>query len=208
MGRNGGCWRATPQCRMSFAVLACRPRRRCCRNLGVVTRTADFRPAAQSGQAQLNRRDLHPYGCRDQPLLDLVRHAVVERPLDDACTRASSRRISGTEVANVPSKPPSGSPWIPVRWTLVRHRQIRRPKPGRQRRLRVVKNGPGRQRHLRTTRHRLPSPLRRQVIRPGLAASGTHESVRPATRGQVLLTGGFGRELPLKLAQIPRKPGA
>jgi hypothetical protein len=92
--------------------------------------------------------------------------------------------------------------------TLVGHGQIRRPEPHRQGSLRVVKDRARRQRDLATARHALPAATRRQTIRLAMAAPRTHESVRPATRRQVFLARGLGRELTLKLSQIPRKTGA
>ncbi len=88
---------------------------------------------------------------------------------------------------------------------LVGNRQIGRPEPHQERRLRVVENRPGGQRHLIPARRTLPAPVCGQAIAARVPAPGTHKAVRPAARRQVVLTGLVGRKLPLKLPEILRK---
>ena len=83
------------------------------------------------------------------------------------------------------------------------HRQIGRPEPDCQRRLRVVENRSGGQRDLVTARRALPPPMRVHAMRPHMCAAGADEPVRPAAGRQVLLTGFFTRKL--EIAHILRK---
>jgi hypothetical protein len=83
----------------------------------------------------------------------------------------------------------------------IRGHQVGRPEPGRQRRFGVMKNRPGGQRDLTATARTLPAPLCRQLIGTSLPASRTHKPIRPATGGQILLTGLFRGKLQLKLSQ-------
>ena len=63
---------------------------------------------------------------------------------------------------------------------LVGHRQIGRPEPHRQRRLRVVENRAGRQRDLVSARRALPSSMRRSCDRPARARIADRRT-RPAS---------------------------
>jgi hypothetical protein len=85
---------------------------------------------------------------------------------------------------------------------LIGRHQIRGPEPVGQRGLRVVQDGSRRQRYLMPAFGTLPAALRHGVRTPASTA-GAGETLRPATRRQ-MLAGVFGRELPLKLAQILR----
>ena len=89
--------------------------------------------------------------------------------------------------------------------TRIRRHQVCRPKPERQRRLRVVKDCPRRQRDLVPACHTLPAPLSHHCISPLVAAPRTREAIRPATCGQILLAGFFTCEFKLKLTQTRRK---
>ena len=88
--------------------------------------------------------------------------------------------------------------------SFVGDHQIAGPEPDRQRRFRVVKDRARRQRHLMAASGALPASMGDR-IGPSLLAPRTHESVRPATGGQILLAGVLGRKLTLELVQILRK---
>jgi hypothetical protein len=92
-----------------------------------------------------------------------------------------------------------------LRPAFIGDRQIDRPEPHRQRRLRVVKDRPGGQRDLVPTRRTLPPPEFVHAIGASVLAARTHESVRPSTRGQVVLIGFLSGKLSLKIAHILRK---
>ena len=84
---------------------------------------------------------------------------------------------------------------------FIRGHQVGRPEPGRHGSFGVMKNRPGRQRYLTATDSTLPALLVGQLIGTPLPASRTHETIRPATGGQILLTGLFSSKLQLKLSQ-------
>ena len=88
---------------------------------------------------------------------------------------------------------------------LVGDRQIGRPEPDGQRRLRVVEDRACGQRDLIPARRTLPPPMLLHAVGAAVPAPRASKPVRPATRRQVVLTGFLGRELTLEIAHILRK---
>jgi hypothetical protein len=88
---------------------------------------------------------------------------------------------------------------------FVDRHQVRRPKPERQRSLRVVKDRAGRQGYLMPACRALPASVRHDGVGAMMATSRAPEPFGPPTGGEVLLTSLFGGELTLKLAHILRK---
>src|SRR3954465_9717190 len=68
-----------------------------------------------------------------------------------------------------------------------------------------MKDRVGRQRNLMPTGCALPASLLCQFVGMSVPAARTHEAVRPATSGQILLAGFFARKICLKFAQSLRK---
>ena len=89
--------------------------------------------------------------------------------------------------------------------SLVRRHQVGRPKPRRERRLRVVEDGPRRHGNLVSARSALPSPSAGQRVRLPVAAPGTREPVRPSACGHVVRASLVGGKVHLKLAERRRK---
>jgi len=83
---------------------------------------------------------------------------------------------------------------------LIGRHQVRGPEPLDEWRLRVVKNCPGGQRNLVSALGTLPTSIGDR-IRPPMTTPRTDETVRPATRRQILLTGLLGSELTAELVQ-------
>jgi len=88
---------------------------------------------------------------------------------------------------------------------FVGHREVRRPEPCRQRRLRIVENRAGRQRDLIPTACALPAARPGDRVRASMATSRTYESVGPSTQRQIVPARSVARELPLEFGQILRK---
>jgi hypothetical protein len=85
--------------------------------------------------------------------------------------------------------------------TLIRRHQIRRPKPRRERGLRIVKYRPGRYRDLIAAGGALPATAACQAVRGRLTAPRTPKTVWPAACRQVLRASLLAGKLLLKLPQ-------
>ena len=71
-----------------------------------------------------------------------------------------------------------------------------------------MKNGPGRQRNLVPALDALMASLVHQFVGPPVAATRTHEAIRPPTSRQILLAGLVRSEVGLKLAEGLGERGA